>query len=427
MYDLAIIGAGWAGFNAAQRAKDLGLKVCLIESELIGGTCLNRGCIPTKALIAGAKLLQESKKFTDFGIESGNLVLNFAKLQEKKNKTIRDLALGMQSQLTGIDLIKSTAYLNSPTEIKTTNGLIKSKFILVATGSCPTELSTLKFNHENIISSDDLLSLTEAPRSLLIVGGGVIGCEFADLFSTLGSKVTIVEKMPYLLPGEDREITRKLEAIFKKKGIQVVTGADLANFDLKDYSRVLVCVGRSANTLDLGLEKLGIKLEQGKIVVDDYLQSSLPNLYAAGDCCAKIMLAHFAAYQGRVAVENMFAEKPQKADNPVVPACIFTQPQIASVGLNQEAAQSAGILIKVDKIDFRANAMAHIIDEAQGFIKIISKEESQEVIGASIIGPLASELIAVLVVAISARLSVSQIRAMIFAHPTLGELIHQAL
>lgn len=443
MYDLAVIGAGWAGFNAALRAKELGLKVCLIEPGLIGGTCLNYGCIPTKALIASAKIFEQTKKSSDFGIELDNLSLNFTKIQEKKNKIVGDLAQGMQSRLSGIDFIKSSAGINSPNEIKVNDRLINCKFILIATGSRPQELPGLKFNgsttltinpeqgrridQEKIISSDDLLNLSEIPNSLLIVGGGVIGCEFASLFSSLGSKVTLIEKMPHLLMSEDQEIVRKIEATFKKKGIQVVTGADIANFNLEDYSKILVCVGRTANTAGFGLEKIGVKLENQKIIVDEYLKSSVANIYAAGDCTAKIMLAHYAAYQGRLAVENMFLNNKQKADNKIVPACIFTSPQIASVGLNQESAQAAGLAIKIHKLDFRANAMAHIMKEADGFIKIISKQDNQEIIGASIIGPQATELISILSVAISAHLSVDQIRAMIFAHPTLSESIHQAL
>ncbi len=427
MYDLAVIGAGWAGFNAALRAKELGLKVCLIESGQVGGTCLNYGCIPTKALIACAKIFQLAKKAAGFGVELDNPRLNFIKIQERKNKIVWDLAQGMRGRLAGIDFIESSARINSPNEIKIDGRLINSKFILISTGSRCAQLPGLKFDQEKIISSDQALVLSEVPRSLLIVGGGVIGCEFANLFSILGSKVSIIEKMPHLLPGEDRDIARKIEVIFKKKGIQVTCGADIANFNLQDYSRVLVCVGRVANTAGLGLENLGVELENNRIIINDHLQSSVANIYAAGDCASKIMLAHYAAYQGRIAVENMVSNNMHKADNKVVPACIFTEPQIAGVGLNEENALAAGLLVKVHKFDFRASAMARIIDEAEGFIKVISNQQTQEVIGASIIGPLASELIAILSMAISAHLTVSQIRAMIFAHPTLSESIHETV
>jgi len=427
MYDLAVIGAGWAGFNAALRAKELKLKVCLIESDQIGGTCLNHGCIPTKALIACAKVFSLAKKSSVFGIELDNLRFNFAKIQERKNKVVFQLAQGMQSRLSGIDFIKSTAQVISPNEIKIDGRLINARFILISTGSRPAQLAELKFDKEKIISSDEALDLSEIPPSLLIAGGGVIGCEFAGLFSILGSQVTIAEKMPHLLPGEDKDIAGKIEVIFRKKAIEVLTGADITAISARNYSRVLVCVGRSPNTAGLGLEGLGVQLENDRIVVDDYLKSSVANIYAAGDCASKVMLAHYASYQGRIAVENMVSNNEHKANNKVVPACIFTEPQIASVGIKEEDAYGAGLSIKVHKFDFRACPMAQIIDQTDGFIKIISNQESQEVLGASIIGPFASELIAILCVAISARLTVSQIRAIIFAHPTLSESIHETV
>lgn len=425
MYDLAVIGAGWAGFNAAQRAKDLKLKVCLIESAKIGGTCLNHGCIPTKVLIACAKAFSLAEKSSVFGIELENLRVNFVKIQARKNKIVDQLAQGMKARLAGIDFINSGAQLVSPQEIKVDGRLINAKFILIASGSRPVGLAGLEFDQEKIISSDQALELTEIPQSLLIIGAGVIGCEFASLFSILGSKVTLAEKMPHLLPEQDQDLARKLEVIFKKKSIQVITGADVSAIKPQDYSRVIVCVGRASNIAGLGLENLGIKLENGRIGVDDYLKTSVANIYAAGDCASRIMLAHYAAYQGITAVENMVSNNKHKANNPVVPACIFTQPQLASVGLNEDAAMAAGLAVKVGKFDFRASGAAWIIDETEGFIKVISNGQTQEVIGASIIGPLASELIAIFSMAVSLHLTLSQIRAIIFAHPTLAESIHE--
>lgn len=424
MYDLAVIGAGWAGFNAALRAKELGLKVCLIESDKIGGTCLNHGCIPTKALIACAKAFLLAKKSSVFGIELGNPRFNFLKIQERKNKIVYQLAEGMRSRLSGIDFIQSAAHFVSPNEIKTDARLVNAKFILISTGSRPVELAQLKFDAEKIISSDQALDLSEIPPSLLIIGGGVIGCEFANLFSILGSKVTIAEKMPGLLPGQDNDVAKKIEVIFRKKDIEVITGANISKMALQGYSRILVCVGRSPNIAGLGLEGLGIKLENGRIAADDYLKTNVGNIYAAGDCASRIMLAHYASYQGKAAVENMVSNNEHKADNSVVPYCVFTDPQIASVGLNEDRAVASGISVKIHKFDFRASGMAWIVDETEGFIKVVSNRDTQEVIGTSIIGPLASELIAIFTMAISVHLTVSQIRAVIFAHPTLSESIH---
>jgi len=427
MYDLAVIGAGWAGFNAALKAKDSGLRVCLLESGSIGGTCLNRGCIPTKALIASAKIYSLIKKSSNFGIDLDNPRFNFTKIQERKNKLVWDLAQGMQSRLKDIDFIKSSAQIISANEIKVDERTLSAKFMLISTGSRPVELPQLKFDGLRIMSSDDILMLTSLPRSLLIIGGGVIGCEFASLFSVLGVEVSILEKLPMLLLGEDKEVARKIEVVFKKKGVKVYTNTDLSSVDLNAYEKILVCVGREPSISGLGLEELGIKLNKGGIVVDDYLKTNLANIYAAGDCTGKVMLAHYAAYQGIAAVENMVSGNKNKVDNPVVPTCVFCDPEIASVGLSEERAVAAGLPVKLFKFDFRASAMARIIDEAEGFIKIVVNQATEEVIGGCIIGPKATELISILTMAVSLRLKVSQVHSVIFAHPTLSESLRESI
>lgn len=428
-YDLAIIGAGWAGFNAAIRAKELGLKVALIEKEQIGGTCLNHGCIPTKTLIQSAKIYTLTQKSKIFGIDiPASAQINFAQIQTRKDKIIQQLRKGMEFMVKGIDFLQAEAHLVSSDTLKIDQRQISSKFILIATGSRSAELPNLKFDGKKIISSDDILNLERIPKSLLIIGGGVIGCEFASLFSILGSQVSIVEKMPQLLPGEDREVARKLETLFKKKNIKVNTDTDAQSLDLKDYELVLLCVGRIPRTQDLGLEKLGLNLEKGRIIIDDYLKTNIPNIYAAGDCTAKIMLAHFSAYQGRIAAENIaHPDRPKKMDGTNIPNCIFTDPEIARVGLTEENARDQGIDIKVNKFDFLGSGMARILDETEGFIKIISDKKTDQILGASIIGPRATELIGILTLARSTRLKISQIQDTIFAHPTLSESIADAL
>ena len=418
-YDLTIIGAGWAGFNAAIRAKELGLKVCLIEKSQIGGTCLNLGCIPTKTLIQSAKVFLLTKKSHTFGIEVTTPQINFLKIQERKDKIVAQLRTGMQFMLKGIDFFNAKADILSPQELKVDGKNIKTKFMLIATGSKPIEPPTLKFDGKKIISSDEILNLKEIPKSLLIIGGGVIGCEFGSLFSALGTQVSIVEKMPQILPGEDIEIAKKLEIVFKKKGIKVNTNTGAATVDLSNFDLALLCIGRTAQTNDLGLEKIGLKLERGKIIVDEHLRTSISNIFAAGDCTGKIMLAHFAAYQGRIAAENIAQpENLKQADNINIPNCMFTDPEIASVGLNEG---------KINKFDFLGSAMARIIDETEGFIKIISDQKTGQIIGASIIGPRATELIAILTLAIQSHLKISQIQDTIFAHPTLSESISEAV
>jgi dihydrolipoamide dehydrogenase len=426
MYDLAVIGSGWAGFNACLRAKELGLKVCLIEKSHIGGTCLNLGCIPTKTLIHSAKIYALAKKSTTFGLGIINPEINLLKVQERKENIILKLRQGMQFMLKGIDFFNAQAQIISGEEMLVGNQTLKAKFILVATGSSPLELNFLKFDNQKIISSDQILNLKEIPCSLLIVGGGVIGCEFASLFSCLGSQVTIVEKLPQLIPGEDKEVATKIETIFKKKGIKVNTDTDASSVNIKEHDLILVSVGRIPKTE--GLERIGIELDKVKIKVDDYLRTNISNIFAAGDCTGKKMLAHFAAYQGRVAVENIANPKTlKKIDGSCVPNCIFTDPEIAGVGLTEEEALQRGMDIKLNKFDFLASGMARILDEAEGFIKIISDKKTEQILGASIIGPRATELIGILTLAVSAKLNISGIRNTIFAHPTLSESIHEAL
>lgn len=428
MYDLTVVGAGWAGFNAAARARDLGLKVALVEKASIGGTCLNRGCIPTKTLIQSAKLYSLVRKSKDFGIDLASLNLNFLKIQERKNKIILQLRSGMKFMLKGIDYFNSEADILTNEELKVANQTIKTKFIIIATGSKPGQLSKLKFDGEKIISSDQILDITEVPHSLMIIGGGVIGCEFASLFSALGCQVSIAEKMPQLLPGIDKELSKKIESVFKKKGIRVSTGIDAESLNLSNYDLTLLSIGRVPSVEGLNLDRVGVKLEKERILVDEHLKTNIPNIYAAGDCTAKIMLAHYAAYQGRIAAGNIAnIATPVRANDANIPNCIFTDPEIATIGLSEEDARLKCSDIKINKFFFLASGMAHIIDETEGFIKILSDKKTDEIIGAHIIGPKATELIGILTVAIQSRLKLAQIRETILAHPTLSETITDTL
>ncbi|MBM3243913.1 MAG: FAD-binding protein, partial [Candidatus Omnitrophica bacterium] len=398
MYDLVIIGAGWAGYNAALKARELNLKVTLVEKTQIGGVCLNLGCIPTKALIHCAKIFSLAKKAKDFGVEVTNPSLNFAKAQERKDKIVEHLRKGMLSTMEGIDFLTAEASLVSPCELRIDGRIIKTKSILLATGSGPQELDDLKFDGRRVLSSNELLSIKEIPSSLLVIGGGAIGCEFANLFAELGSKVTLVEKMPQLIPAEDSEIAKKLEGVLRKKGVDVKTGTDHSEIKKDDYGLILVSVGRSANSKIPGLTALGVKLEKGAILTDGSLKTNIDNIYAAGDCRGGIMLAHFAGYQGKIVVENIVKGKTgiRRIDDLVVPNCIYTDPEIASVGVSQDKAVNSGIDIEVNKFDFQSSGSARILGETQGFLKIISDKKSGVIIGASMIGPKATEVIGIL-------------------------------
>lgn len=428
MYDLSVIGAGWAGFNACLKAKELGKKVCLIERSAIGGTCLNCGCIPTKSLIYSARIFSQTKKFEQFGIKLNAGYFDLVKAQERKNKIIQTLRNGMQSQLGGIDYFNAPARFITAQEIDAGGLIIKTKHALIATGAESAELDFLKFDGKKVLSSKEMLELKEIPQSLLIIGAGAIGCEFASIFSHLGAQVTLAEKMPQLLPGEDSEIARKIETVFKKKGIKVMTSCDAGSLSLDGFNLALVSVGRKSSFEGLALENIGINTEKGKVLTDGYLKTNINTIYAAGDCTAQLMLAHFASYQGVLAVENMFNQnKATKSTTAVIPNVIFTDPEAASVGLSQEQARVKGIDAITKRFDFCASGMAHIIDETEGFLKVTADKKTGSILGAHIVGPRATELIAIFSVAIKCGLGVSQIKETIFAHPTLSEAVGECI
>ena len=430
-YDLSIIGAGWAGFNAAIRASQLGLKVLLIDHDQLGGTCLNYGCIPTKSLIQSAKVLKNTKNTSRFGIELNNGIdCDFKKIQSRKVAIVEQLKNGMRFLLKSknIEYLKGRAEFISDNELSIEGKKINTKNVLIATGSVPSQLSSVRFDSKKILSSKEVLNLSQIPESMLIIGGGVIGCEFASLFNLLGTKVSLVEFMPSLLPQEDKEISKRLESIFKKRGIKVFTSTDAAKFDFSQFQTVLLSVGRVANTTTLNFNKTKIAIEKGSIKTDEYLKTTRDNIYAAGDCSGKIMLAHYAAYQGWNVAENIASpQRSKKIINTVVPSCIFTTPEIGRVGLTEEEALKQNIKFQISKFDFLGSGMARIKDATEGFSKIIWEKDSQQVIGASIIGGEAVELIAILTLAISNRLKVSQVASTIFAHPTLSESISEQL
>lgn len=427
MFDLGVIGSGWAGFNAAVSAAKLGVRVVLIEEGEIGGVCLNRGCIPTKVLVHSARLFVESRHYAKFGLEIKGIEPVWGNLQKRKRQVIEDLKKGIGFQLNSskVEIIKGKAKLLDANTIEAGGRAFESRFIIIATGSGPAELGHLKFDHDRIISSDDILNLNHPPQNLLIVGAGAIGCEFASIFSAFKTKVTVVELEENLLPGEDLEVSRKIETVFKKSGIKVLTKTRLEDLDLKEFDKILVCVGRRINTGDLFDESLAIKTEKGRVSVDEFLQTSVENIYAAGDCTGIKLLAHVAAYQGRLATQNIFGRRVA-ADYHAVPNCIFTNPEIASVGLSEAQAKAGGKEIVTSKLDFLASGMARILEEPDGFIKLVADKSSGELLGSSIIGPKATELIGALTLAVQQRMKIKDINETIFAHPSLSEGIFEA-
>lgn len=445
-YDVLIIGSGPGGYVSALRAAQNGLKTAIVEKDEVGGVCLNRGCIPTKTLLESAKHLNYLKKSDEFGIKVDNFGIEAAKVWQRKNQVVENLRKGIEYlfKARGVNFIKGEAVLlgRETIEIKSNSAKeqLRAKNIVIASGSSPFELANIKFDHSSILSSDDILDLKRIPKSLIIVGGGAIGCEFAALFSSLGTKITMVELLKNLLPQEDHEISRTLETGFKKKGIRVVTGAKLEAVSLSengveasisDETRInaeliLICVGRKANSPGLGLETAGVATEKGWIRTDEYLRSNVNNIYAIGDITGRLLLAHVASYQAEIAIENILG-KQRSVDYSVVPNCIFTFPEIASVGISESRAKELGVDYGIARFPFRALGKAHTAGETEGFAKLVIDKKNDYILGAHIIGPEATGLIAELTLAIKNRIKVSQIVETIHAHPTFSEIIPEAI
>ena len=421
-YDLAIIGSGPCGYVAAIRASQLGLKTCIFEKDKIGGVCLNWGCIPTKTLSASANALYDIERASEFGINVKGFDLDFSKVYERKESIVKKLSIGIEMLIKArkIEIIREKAEIKSPTNIKTSNLEVEAKNILIATGSIPFELPNIPFDHTDILSSTDILELKTIPKSLIIVGGGVIGCEFASIFRSFGSEITIIEAMPQLLPNEDEEISRKLEQIFKKRGIKVLTNTKIDKIDKGD--KAFIAVGRSPNSKGLGLEALGIDCNKGWIKVDENFRTNVNSIYAAGDIKGGMLLAHVASREGIVAVEHM-AGNSETIDYSAVPSCIFTNPEIASVGLNEKAAKNRGIDVKARKFLFGAIGKSHVLGETDGFIKLVTDAKNDKILGCQIIGPHATELIAEISVCVQFGITSEKLASVIHAHPTLSEII----
>ncbi|MFH1777888.1 MAG: dihydrolipoyl dehydrogenase [Candidatus Omnitrophota bacterium] len=436
-FDLIIIGGGPGGYTAAIRAAQFGKRVCVFEKEHLGGVCLNWGCIPTKTLISQTAILNTLKKSSSIGINTGSVSVDFAKMIGHKDEVVEKLRNGVHSlfKARNIELIKKQAVFESA---DTVSG-IKAKDIIIATGSTPYELKNIKFDHQNILTSNDLINISQVPESLIIIGGGVISVEFAWIFNLLGTKVTIIEMMPQLLPQVDREAAKKLEQIFKKNSIAVLTKAevdkvetlgDRINVQTKDLenftaTKVLAAVGRQANISGFGLDKIGVEVKNGRICVNTKMQTNITNIYAIGDVVGNYQLAHVASFEGEVAAANI-AGLTRAADYTAVPNCIYTHPEIATVGINSEQARNSGIDVLIGKFPLQASGRAQAMDEDDGFVKIVVDKNSEVILGAQIIAPEASELIAELTPFIQHKMKLNQLTEVIHAHPTLSEAVREA-
>ena len=445
---LTVLGAGPGGYVAAIRAAQLGAEVTVIEESEVGGTCLNRGCIPTKTLIASAEVLHKAKNAADFGLElAGNVSPNIKKIMERKRKVVDTQVKGIRGLLKswGIKLLEGRGVIINPKKIRVTlkdgsTQEIDSDKIIIATGSKPAQIPVFPFDGNRILSSDHAVNLDVIPQSLLIVGAGVIGCEFAFIYREFGSEVTMVEMLPRAVSTEDEEISALLGRELKKNRIKLITNTGVQKVDVKvdgvtatltdgktiDAEKVLVSIGRSVNSRNIGLENIGANTgKRGEIFVNEKMETNIEGVYAVGDVVGGIMLAHVASKQGLAAAENSTGGNAViKYD--VVPAAIFTRPEIASVGLREHQVKEKNIKYKVGRFQFRALGKSHAMGEISGMFKIISEEGTDKILGAHIIGPHASDLIHEIAVAMEGGLTVKDIAHTIHAHPTLAEGVMEA-
>lgn len=448
-YDIAIIGAGPAGYVGAIRATQLGAKVVVIEKGELGGVCMNVGCIPTKTIIASTELLTKIRKASDFGIEiPGEVKANFESIMQRVKKVVDIGKEGIQSlfEKNKINLIKGKAVLVEKRRIQVKNEsgserILEASKILIATGSSPMSLKCIPFDGTFILSNDDLFLLKEVPETMTIIGGGVEGCEWAFIFAALGCKTTVIEMLERALPLEDAEISKTIRREMKKKkiafkpGLKVNSIERLQNgkvavaFDdgnTMKTEKVLVAIGRNFNSRNLGLENAGVKLAgNGSITVNDKFETNVPGVYAAGDVIGGIMLAHVASAEAIVAVENSLG-KENRIDYESIPAGIFTSPEIGRVGLTEEEALNKGMKLKIGRFNLRVLGKAHAMGEIEGFVKIIADEKDGRVVGAHMMGAHAADIIHELALAVRWKMKADQVASLIHAHPTLSESVMEA-
>jgi dihydrolipoamide dehydrogenase len=443
--ELAIIGAGPGGYVAGIRAGQLGIKAVIIEKNYLGGVCLNVGCIPTKALLHASEIFLQLKNSSKMGIEISDLKLDIKKLNNWKNSIIDKLVSGIKFLLKNynVEVIFGEAkFLDEKSLlVKTKNGDIKivSKYVIIATGSRPAELENIKRDGNFIWNSDDAVSLKEIPKRLLIIGAGAVGLEFASIYSRLGSEVMVIEIANQILPGVDSECANILKRALEKQNIKISTNSKVIGykgnvFEIEidgkvenfEFDKVLLAIGRKPNVENLNLEKLGISLnEKGFIKVNEKLQTNVENIYAIGDVIGQPLLAHKASKEGIIAVE-IIAGIESKYDIKYIPSVVYTNPELASVGLSEEEAKRRGYKIKVGKFPISANGKALSMNITDGIAKIITNEENDEILGIHIVSPEASSLIAEGTLAMESYLTSEDIALTVHPHPSISEILMEA-
>ena len=448
-FDLAVIGGGPGGYVAAIRAAQLGLKVCIIEREKLGGVCLNWGCIPTKALIKNAEVYSLIKQSEKYGINVQNISFDFKKNVKRSRDISQRLSKGIEflmkknkiKHLKGIGRFKSknSIEINNNDKVST----VEADKIIIATGARPKAFPDLSFDSGNVISSKEAMLLENPPKDLVIIGSGAIGIEFAYYFNEFGTKVHIVEMMDRILPNEDHEVSEEVEKNFKKSGIKITKGVKVskiqsmkqnakvflekkASEEIIKAEKVLLAVGVTGNTNNLGLEDLEIETEAGAIKTDNFNRTNIENIYAIGDVCGPPWLAHVASAQGHLAAEHSAGLNVNPIDYSNIPGCTYCQPQIGSLGMTEEEALSSGFKVKVGRFSFQASGKAMAVGDTVGFVKLIFDEKYGELLGAHIVGSEATEMIAELGMAKALEGTWDDLSMTVHAHPTLSEAIMEA-
>lgn len=456
--DVAVIGSGPGGYVAAIRAGQLGLKTILIEKDpFLGGTCLHRGCIPTKAFLHSADVLETVRKSASYGIKSGGSPeVDLAGVQKHKKRVVQAGAKGIEYLMkkNEVKVITGLGRMASRKRIIVTEGdkevaAVEARCTIVATGSTPRSLPGLEVDGRHVLTSDEILTIGRVPGSMIILGAGAVGVEFASIFSRFGSEVTLVEMLPRVLPFEDEECSAVLEKAFKKRKIKVLTGVKAEGFEIKDGAVkaraavekgegedltaeiLLVAVGRQPATEGVGLEEAGVDLERGFIRVDPYMRSSAEGIYAIGDVVAvekgpHPLLAHVASAEGILAAEHIAGREVHAIDYEQIPSATYCEPEVASVGISEAEAKKRGYDVKVGKFPWTALGKARIIGASEGFVKVVGEAKHGELLGVHIVGPHATDLIAEAGLALKAEATVDELIHTIHAHPTLAEGIHEA-
>ncbi|MBP2256456.1 dihydrolipoyl dehydrogenase [Virgibacillus alimentarius] len=458
-YDLVVLGGGTGGYVAAIRASQLGLKVAMVEKEKLGGTCLHRGCIPSKALLRSAEVYKQTKEASNYGIYTKETNFNFTKVQERKDKIIDTLHQGVQGLMKKgeIDVFEGYGRILGPSifspmpgtiSIEYENGdentIIVPKNVLIATGSKPKTLPGLDIDGTAVLSSDEALQMEELPASIIIVGGGVIGIEWASMLADFDVKVTVIEYADRILPTEDTAISKEVEKLLKKKGITFVKEAKVLsetlskgdgitvdveiNDNKKSFKaeKMLVSIGREANTSNIGLQNTEIVIDSGFIQTNNYYQTKESHIYAIGDVIGGMQLAHVASHEGIIAVEHIANQEPFTLNYNTVPTCIYSNPEVASVGMTEQKAKEAGFHIKIGTFPFKAIGKALVYGETDGFVKFIADKDSQDLLGVHMVGPHVTDMISEASLAKLLDATSWEVSQGIHPHPTLSEIMGEA-